>query len=320
MVGLLATLLLCEFFIFHSGTVRRSEVYFDASKGKSYKPFYSYVWFSEGFSMGEVNAGGYLGPYYSEKKDEKIKRIALLGDSYVEGFQVFERNHFRNHLERLLNENASHDSIEVLNFGRSNFNIPNMYAYQHLVVEEYQPDLVIYFVSLEDMWSLQTDVLLPNVHPMSLEVMPCLSDDSAPGFKKANTVLSRSSFAYMANSARRKIQGNGFVNVVLDQTPSGEVSDTIPDMAPISYKLLKKLDPLRTMLVYREKKAIPENYKRQLRELGLPLIDMSSYLSALEEEGSNPNAWMYGYDGHWNRQGHLAVAKFLADKLQPEFN
>jgi len=316
-LALSGTLLLLELFAYNAGTSRRSEVSFSEQYGKSYTPGYSYTWFSEGYSMGSVNKGGYLGPFYKKEKPKGVKRIALLGDSYVEGFQVFDRNHFRTILENGLNAKRQ-DSVEVLNFGRSNFNFPNMYAYQELVVSKYQPDLSIFFVSREDLTSLTTDVLLPNVSPTSLNTVPFLSDETANSFMKANRVLSRSSLVYMLNSARRSIQSKGTLNAIFDgkfqnQNPK---KVAIEEIEPINVKLFERLDKEKVFFVYREKAPLPESLKQAILNANLKLIDLSSYLIELEKSGKNPNTWLnQKSDGHWNVMGHMAVGTYLVSPV-----
>lgn len=316
-LALSGTLIVLELFVFHAGISRKSEVFFSKDIGKMYTPNYGYTWFSEGFSMGEINKGGYLGPFYKKEKEANIKRVALLGDSYVEGFQVFGRSHFRTILEQQLNSSLI-DSIEVLNFGRSNFNFPNMYAYHALVAEDYQPDLTIYFVSREDLTSLTTDVLLPNVSPMSIEVVPFLSNESAASFTKANNILSKSSLAYMLNSARRSVQNQGMINVAFDGKFSSrkKPEDKEEAIQPINLKLFEKINKDDVIFVYREKTRLPKNLKIDIENAGLDLIDLSYLLSDLEKSGDDPNFWFnQDSDGHWNIIGHKAVGTYLTSAV-----
>jgi len=319
-IALSGTLLLIELFVFNAGISRKSEVYFSEQTGKSYTPNYSYTWFSEGYALGSINEGGYLGPFYKKVKTEQVKRVALLGDSYVEGIQVFDRNHFRTVLEKELNA-QSQDSVEVLNFGRSNFNFPNMFAYCELVVKDYEPDLSIFFVSGEDLTSLTTDVLLPNVSPLTLEPVPFLSSEKVEGFNRANQILSNSALAYMLNSARRSLQNQGIVNTVFDGKFSPKKITVAKKQITVAKKkmiqsinleLFNRLDKEKVIFVHREKTPLPLNLKQAIQNANLDLIDLSSFLTELEDSGQNPNAWKnQKTDGHWNVLGHKAVGTYL---------
>ena len=107
--------------------------------------------------MTEVNTFGYLGPGYPAEKPANTIRIALIGDSYVAGLQLFERHHFRARLERELSA-ATGERIEVLNFGIGGIDFRGMYAMYEGKVLRYQPDLVLFFVTKRD---FQTKDTLP---------------------------------------------------------------------------------------------------------------------------------------------------------------
>ena len=316
-IAFMLTMFVLDVFMSIGGVSRKSEVSYNTELGKELMPNYNFIWFTEGFAMGSVNKFGYLGPDYASKKPKETKRIALLGDSYIEGVQVFERNHFRGILEEKLN--ANQDSVQVLNFGRSNFNFSNMYAYHQLKVSKYNPDLVLYFVSQEDLWINETDILLPNVNKETLDVVVSLDQSSVPSFKMTNGVLQTSSFAYMLNSARRKVKKNGVVNAVFDgkfQKNDKVVLLEENQLSELSASLLEKLDTTKVIIVYREKARMPISAKTTIEGLGFRVIDLSPFLRALDAEGKNPNQWrLLNSDGHWNIEGHKAVGDYLAKLL-----
>ena len=312
-------LFLVDVYILSAGISRISEVEFTETTGKRYRPGYNYVWFSEGFSMGAVNAQGYLGPGYQINKQKGVKRIALLGDSYVEGFQVFDRNHFRTVLEKELNQ-VNSDSVQVLNFGRSNFNLPNMYAYQKLMVDKYEPDLILYFLSEEDLTSSETDPLLPNTDTLTLETKPYLSNSKLQKFTLANKVLKQSALAYMLNAARRKAQENTWLHTIFDgkfdfEFPLKRMSKVI--VPELTIEILNSMDADKVILVYREKKTISPECLNAINESGLQFINLTEPLLSLERNGNNPNYWpIQNTEGHWNVEGHKAVGEKLGKLLR----
>ncbi|MCT4624541.1 MAG: hypothetical protein N4A46_13045 [Schleiferiaceae bacterium] len=315
-------MIVIDLFVSVTGIARTSEVYFNEDQGKSYRSDYEYVWFSEGYSMGRVNHGEYFGPYYTKEKQSGIKRVALLGDSYVEGLQVFERNHFRALIEKQLSIGYE-DSVQVLNFGRSNFNFPNMYGYSKLKVEQYQPDLYIVFVSQEDLWSLETDALLPNVDPQSLAPVPYLGLQNLSSFKNANSILSYSTTAYMLNSSRRKVKEEGLINIVFEGKFATKETSVAKErkVAPLNLKLLDRIDNERFIIVYREKKPLPIHFKSEILKRGIKFIDLSEVLAKQEQIGKNPNYWFnLNNDGHWNRHGHKTVAQYLSPIIIQELS
>ncbi len=318
LAAFIGMLFLCEVFIYIAGISRKSEVEFSETLGKTYRPDYSYVWFSEGFSMGSVNSFGYLGAEYKVEKPENVKRIALLGDSYIEGFQVFDRNHLRRVLEEDLNAKLE-DSVQVLNFGRSNFNLPNMYAYQKLMVDKFDSDLILYFLSEEDLTSSETDPLLPNINPETFEVEPFLSRTELQKFTLANTVLKKSALAYMLNSARRKLQENSWAHTLFAGKFDNEIATdkSEKEVPQITRNIFSNMDAEKVILVYREKHKISPLILDALNNSGLRFIDLSEFLLRLERNGNNPNYWpVQNIEGHWNVKGHKAVGEELSEFLK----
>lgn len=96
------------------------------------------------------------------KKNENIIRIALLGDSFVESFQIFERDYFGEIAENYLEIIYSEKQFEFLNFGRSGFDIADIYAYQKILVEKFNPDFTLYMVSNGDLEPHYSDPLRPR--------------------------------------------------------------------------------------------------------------------------------------------------------------
>ena len=61
-----------------------------------------------------------------KNKSANVLRIALIGDSYIEGFQLFERHHFKTYLEQKLSQKLK-KKVEVLNFGIGGADLRGMY-------------------------------------------------------------------------------------------------------------------------------------------------------------------------------------------------
>ena len=75
----------------------------DKEVGKKMNPGKRITYFEDGFYLGKVNDQGYLGKPYPPERTEGTIRIALLGDSYVEGFHLVEQYHFSHLLKEKLN-------------------------------------------------------------------------------------------------------------------------------------------------------------------------------------------------------------------------
>jgi len=149
-ISFLLIILLLDIFAQTAYIETKSPTDFTNEYGRCRKANMDYVFFNEGFSMGSFNEGRYLNSFYPKEKPDNTIRIAALGDSYVEGFQVFERNHFLKLTEEKLNGNLK-DSVQVMNFGRSGFDFGDMYAYYDRIVKDYDCDIILFFVSNADL-------------------------------------------------------------------------------------------------------------------------------------------------------------------------
>ncbi len=91
-----------------------------------------------------INSAGYHDFQRSTEKPEDAYRIAIIGDSYIEGLQVSREKNFTHLLEQELNNKQTNGKkFEVLNFGVSGFGIPQYYRTMEAEVMKYNPDLII---------------------------------------------------------------------------------------------------------------------------------------------------------------------------------
>ncbi len=142
------------------GSVSSTEFYDDIGRG--YRKNLNYLYFNEGFGMGKFNEYRYIGTPRSPEKDTNTVRVVLLGDSYTESLQIFERNYFGVVAENLLNNNILNRKYEFLNFGRSGFDIADMYAYHKVFAENFNPDYIFYMISSKDLVPVHSDPLVPR--------------------------------------------------------------------------------------------------------------------------------------------------------------
>ena len=93
----------------------------DREIGWRFTPGRAYWFFGENDHAitGRINAMGWRDQERSQDKPAHTYRIAVLGDSYVEAFQVEQDSTFCAIAERHLNAEWPHDAANVMNFGRS---------------------------------------------------------------------------------------------------------------------------------------------------------------------------------------------------------
>lgn len=97
----------------------------------------SVTWRREGFSRVHFNSHGMQDHEYTLDKPAGIKRIAIVGDSYVEALQVHRDKNFCSRLENKL------ENVQVMNFGIQAHNLAQSYLYLKKSILAFAPDLVI---------------------------------------------------------------------------------------------------------------------------------------------------------------------------------
>lgn len=111
-----------------------------------------------------TNSHGMPGKERSISKPKDVFRIALLGDSFVEGFTTREEESIAVLLEGLLNK-SSMQKFEVLNFGCTTFS-PSLEYYLLLnFAQKFQPDLVIllfHITDVRDDWKYEKSKVLDS--------------------------------------------------------------------------------------------------------------------------------------------------------------
>lgn len=314
------SMVVLEFFISTTFIAEQSnnDIYNDIGRGR--RAGFEYVKFGEGFSAGQFNEFRYMGPGYSFKKKPGTLRIALLGDSYVEGFQVFERNHFRKILEEELKRKLN-QNVEVLNFGRSGFDIADMYCYNESFVSDFNPDLSLYFISNADLSPETTDPLqLKLIYENdSLFVVKDFSASYIQVYNKTKWFIQYSSILNMLNNCRKIANAEGILPILLDKLypVTANQSQSVGEfkIPTITSEILNHLNT-NDIIINRDYNKLDGEFVDSIKSNKLVLIDLSDTLQYMKGNGVDPNYWEATKKyGHWNQSGHKAVAIFIADRL-----
>jgi lysophospholipase L1-like esterase len=105
-------------------------------------------WYASDYTVDvEANSLGFRDTDHDETRPEGVKRVALLGDSFVEAVQVPFGDTGAQLLERSLNEGAAGSRWEVLNFGISNYGVGQYLLVWEHFARRFQPDYVAIFVA-----------------------------------------------------------------------------------------------------------------------------------------------------------------------------
>jgi hypothetical protein len=96
-----------------------------------------------GGSSGVINSYGWRDVDWSVNKERGVYRVAVVGDSYVEAFQVEMSETFPKIAERILLDSGFR--VETMNFGRSGFTTTEELLVIRDEVLKFSPDLVVLF-------------------------------------------------------------------------------------------------------------------------------------------------------------------------------
>ena len=301
--------------------------------GKKVQPDNRIIMLKEGFYLGRSNEYGYIGPAYPPEKESSTFRIALMGDSYTEGFQLFEKFHFRTILESGLNF-RSEKTVEVMNFGVGNFNFSDMYVYYTNYAEKFDPDLLIFVLSARDFRDRPNFIPSPYPYLDGQEVL--INYDFTSGktykrYKRFQYLFENSSYVKVMTNVYKLIQRGRLPSIVLgklytaDAPRKNRVSrEDRPtrgpniELSPVSEAILRDLGERRVLFVYKER--FPDHLDQAIREFGIPVIDLDRTLSELKSRGIDPNYWeATNKQGHWNYEGHRAVGSRLLDEVYTRY-
>lgn len=296
--------------------------------GRQYRPGHNLSTFTEGFSISTINDYGYLGPGYPEEKPAGTIRIALLGDSFVQGFEVFGRYHHRTVIEQKLRKTFNTDAIEVMNFGRDSFDIYEMKCYYDNFVKEFNPDFTVFIVSYNDF--VQNRFAF---HPdfIYLDDKILLDDrfkDTSTYKTYTKTIFFTQRFRTikMLKNSISLISTGKFLPIVLGKffkrKPRYDweslVIDT--DKVKIIPAILDELAKEENVyLVDKNEFTFKENILKLIRERNIKFYDPEKEFQALRDQGIHPNYWkVTNKTGHWNHHGHAVIGNYIADMLTPE--
>lgn len=141
-VALLASLVVCEIILRLLGVSYPVYIWMDPVRGVSHIPGMKSERQFEGMSWVEINSDGWRGPDVALESPPGTFRIALLGDSYIEAFEVPFQKTAGELLEGRLADLRG-TPVEVLNFGHGGYGTSQQLLTLQHEVWKYSPDLVL---------------------------------------------------------------------------------------------------------------------------------------------------------------------------------
>ena len=323
-----------------------------------FTPNHSYWFFQENDHpiTGKFNSFGWRDHEWALAKAPNTFRIAVLGDSFVEAFQVESDRTFTEIIEQEINKN-SNTKIELMNFGRSGFTQTEELIVLKNEVIQFDPDMVILFflpdndiqdVSRETAYGSRPFYLVDKSGGLIL-------DTSFSGTKEykirsiINHVKQRSAFVSLLaeryNTMKQQLNKKKFQdNDKVQKGINGFLSlcTSNPDQKYVrSYQLNKRL--IKEIAEYTEGKGIQfmlatistAAYKPEIEQEYIsidPSYNANFFEDDLKDLADTLNIDYIGlqrpfrqsyektgeslYWGHWNYKGHEVVADILSDKLK----
>lgn len=164
-VALLAT----ECVLYIAGLGEEEIFAFDKDLGTKHMTNKRVTWRSEGFGYSYFDANGMQDEGLTVAKPANTYRVAVLGDSFVEGIQVHGKDRFTQQLNKIV-KLANGKNIQVVNFGTSGYSTAQEYVLLKKQVFQYSPDMVLLCYNSRDIfenWS-PPDATLTNIRPAAI--------------------------------------------------------------------------------------------------------------------------------------------------------
>lgn len=323
LIFVLLTILFFEIYFRATEIILPSYVYDDKELGRTHKPnaLVNLVG-AEGFYMGKINKYGYPGKGYPPNKEQGALRIVLIGDSYVEGFQLFERHHFARLIENDLSK-ILRKKVEVLNFGTGGADFRGMFLRYSKFAKKFNPDLTLFFIKREDL--LEKDAI-----PMP---EPVLTSDSLY-YKFDNNNLSaenlRKRFAFIRNFSVGNLFKEVFEVIYTGRFPEAllekiyflfqdgnkkgnkfeQNQDKFFSFNKRICELIEKENKSTNKIFLVEVEDLPLNYEQLFRTKNIPVIKLNDELKKYSKY--ELKYWKAsGKFGHWNQKAHIIISNYF---------
>ena len=313
--------LICvELFLRNAAIIPTKYTQFNDKLGLVFKPNSKILILQEGFYIGQINGSGYLG----DTKDVANQfKIAFIGDSYVEGFQLFPRYHYANILKQKL---SKYFPVKVMNFGMAGFDLGDIYCRYKGFILRYKPDLTFIFVNQGDL-KYSRNIFFPylEIHNDKLTIDYSFTKTEA-FVRSKNYEKSLKSFWYNSSlfnlvaSCDTLVKMNMAWLILLDKFYVSQTADIASpvigekEIDPISRKIFEDMDTNSVVLVIHGE--FSEGIKNYLVDSDFTVIDLNLCLKSLEKEGIDPYYWKStNKSEHFNHYAHKAIADELAKQV-----
>lgn len=332
-ISFVCFLLIYEVFLQFTELASSSFVYDNDKLGRTFKPNYN-IFFAraEGMYMGSTNQYGYIGKGYPPEKPANTIRVTLIGDSYIEGMQVFERNHFRTKVENNLRNKLS-KNVEVLNFGIGGIDFRDMFFNYEFKAKNFNPDIAVFYVK-------RTNLLTKERFPSpeyylendSLKLSYDFLNTPQSELRRNFSFIRDFGIGYLLKESYESYYNGSLEEIVLDKFASDKSKGTIKQMVKeqndaridttmfnLNKKILSELNDdaknknIKIVLIITD--DFPDYYYSLFNSFpALKVILIPHILS--DYNNKELRYWKAsGIMGHWNQKAINIFGDFLTDKL-----
>jgi len=350
-----AALVILEIIVRTTGLGRLPERRPDPLLGTRLIPNAVYAQNDEGSSYGRINSLGLRDREIPYVKPKGVKRVLILGDSFMEAMQVSLDDSFSKQLQTFLGKTLQGDSVETINAGRGGMGTAEEYLWYATEGIKYSPDLVLLALYAGDDFRDNSKKLTGRA-----AFKPYIAFDADTFWVDASFTESRSyklktlfwpllGNSVLAAEIMRRVETSkaavmekaentpcpedlGVFDLELNDdwenayTATGDIIALLDDAAKSnSSALCIMIIPYSYQVSGAENDCVknadlrrPNNYLRELAETrGIPFFDLTD---TLEQEYLRTGGYMYGFGenlgaGHWNENGHRFAAEAMASNL-----
>lgn len=294
----------------------------DPIVGWAHRPLQTGRFESYGFSTSvRINSHGYRGPEIEYEKPDDVRRVVVLGDSFVWGFGVEEQDIFTSRLGQSLGS-----GVEVVNLGVSGYSTDQELLIYRSEGRRYSPDLVVLVVAANDIANNVTDTayvvygkplfrLLGDELVLTNQPVP-----TTPGVRRA--IFGLATQSYVLNELNRTLEARRIDQASTeDRVVTSRVAPAMSrtDAERMTMRLLSEIraeveaDKARFLVVLVDRIYGGENFRLALNDVGIRYLALDDYLPLAGEPMHIPDGL------HWNAAGHRVVSKAIESFVLREF-
>lgn len=289
---------------------------FDSRLGGMFKPGARVIAFKEGFGKYRINKYGYIGPAYAPERDKNSLRIALVGDSNIEGHMLFERHT----LARILEEQLSgiqDKKVEVLNFSWSGPTFQRLYINYREWALRFNADYYLVFLGRKKLLK-RVKESHPHCYLEDNRVKISYSREKRPWmpYRMSFSIYQQIDRAYtmFLQKVAEPISSNKNPPVFQDEDSHYEINRLIL----LAFQQINSREEHKIILVIENN--IPEKYKSLISGFGEYTIDLSSQFDLMKKGGFDPYYWKAtDIHEHWNHEAHQMAGNYLARQFVKRF-